>query len=144
MRRSDDWFVQQYNRRLALLLLLVAIVTAVAATAPLHRAVLSVIAAAEPVIQEHAVAGAVVFVLLAALSATVFFFSTAVITPIAVGSVRADRGPLPALARLDSRRHHHVRHRPAFRPPRAITTSRTRTRPSSSCATATFAGWRAS
>jgi len=96
MPRSIDWFVRQHNRRLALLLLLVAIVTVVAATRPLHRAVLSVIAAAEPVIQEHAVAGAVVFVLLSALSATVFFFSTAVITPIAVEAF----GPVAALCLL--------------------------------------------
>jgi uncharacterized membrane protein YdjX (TVP38/TMEM64 family) len=96
MPGSTDGFVQQHNRRLALLLLLVAIVTAIAATGPLHRAVLSVIAAAEPVIQEYAVAGAVVFVLLSALSATVFFFSTAVITPIAVEAF----GPVAALCLL--------------------------------------------
>lgn len=91
-----DRLVQQHRRRLAVLLLLVAIVTAVAATGPLHRAVLSVIAAAEPVIQEHAVAGAVVFVLLSALSAVVFFFSTAVITPIAIEAF----GPGAALCLL--------------------------------------------
>lgn len=96
MPRSTDGLVQQHNRRLALLVLLVAIVTAVAATAPMHRAVLSIIAAAEPVIQEHAVAGAVVFVLLSALSATVFFFSTAVITPIAVEAF----GPITTLCLL--------------------------------------------
>jgi uncharacterized membrane protein YdjX (TVP38/TMEM64 family) len=96
MPGPDDWLVQQHRRRLATLLLLVVIVTAVAATAPLHRAVLSVIAAAEPVIQEHAVAGAVLFVLLSALSAMVFFFSTAVVTPIAVEAF----GPIATLGLL--------------------------------------------
>jgi uncharacterized membrane protein YdjX (TVP38/TMEM64 family) len=58
--------------------------------------VLAVIAIAEPVIQQHAVIGAVVFVLLSALSAMVVFFSTAVITPIAVDAF----GPLTALLLL--------------------------------------------
>lgn len=84
MPGRTDRLVQQQKRRLAMLLLLVVIVTAVAATGPLHRAVLSVIAVAEPVIQQHALAGAIVFVLLSALSAIVFFFSTAIITPIAI------------------------------------------------------------
>ncbi|HEX2835074.1 MAG TPA: VTT domain-containing protein [Thermoanaerobaculia bacterium] len=67
-----------------------------AATGPLHRAILSVIATAEPVIQQHPVAGAAVFVLLSAISAIVFFFSTAVITPVAVEAF----GPLVALVLL--------------------------------------------
>jgi len=68
----------------------------VAATGPLHRAILSVIATAEPVIQQHAVAGAVIFVLLSAISAIVFFFSTTVITPVAVDAF----GPVAALSLL--------------------------------------------
>jgi uncharacterized membrane protein YdjX (TVP38/TMEM64 family) len=48
------------------------------------------------VIRQHAVAGAIVFVLASALSAVVFFFSTAVITPIAVEAY----GPVPALGLL--------------------------------------------
>ncbi|HEX6086186.1 MAG TPA: VTT domain-containing protein [Thermoanaerobaculia bacterium] len=79
-----DHLLQQHKRRLAQLLLLVLIVTGAAATAPVHRTVVSAIAAAEPVIRQHAVAGAIVFVLLSALSAIVFFFSTALITPVAV------------------------------------------------------------
>lgn len=92
----NDRFVLQHRRRTALLVLLVLIATAVAATGPLHRAILSIIATAEPVIRQHAVAGAVIFVLLSALSAIVFFFSTAVITPVAVEAF----GPLATLALL--------------------------------------------
>jgi len=96
MTHSDDRLVHQHRRRLALLLLLVVAATAVAATGPVHGAVLSIIAAAEPVIRQHAVVGAVVFVLLSALSAIVFFFSTAVITPVAVDAF----GPIAALTLL--------------------------------------------
>ena len=77
----NERFAQQHKRHLAQFLLLVVAATGVAATAPLHRAVLAAIAAAEPVIRQHALAGAIVFVLLSALSAIAFFFSTAVITP---------------------------------------------------------------
>jgi uncharacterized membrane protein YdjX (TVP38/TMEM64 family) len=96
MARPNDRFVRQQRRRLALLMLLILIVTAVAATGPLHRAILSIIDTAEPVIQQHAVAGAVIFVLLSALSAMVFFFSTAVITPVAVDAF----GPVATLSLL--------------------------------------------
>lgn len=96
MAHPNDRFIQQHRRRLAVFALLVVGVTAVAAIGPLHRAILSIIAMAEPVIQQHAVAGAVVFVLLSALSAIVFFFSTAVITPVAVDAY----GPLVALSLL--------------------------------------------
>lgn len=96
MASSDDRLLRQHRKRLALVLLLLVIATTVAATGPLHRAILSIIAAAEPVIQQHAFAGAVVFVLLSALSAIVFFFSTAVITPVAVDAY----GPIAALALL--------------------------------------------
>lgn len=96
MAPSDDRLLRQHCKRLALLLLLLVIATTVAATGPLHRAILSIIAAAEPVIRQHVLAGAVVFVLLSALSAIVFFFSTAVITPVAVDAF----GPIAALALL--------------------------------------------
>lgn len=96
MAQPNDRFVQQHRRRLALLFLLILVATAVAATGPLHRAILSIIAAAEPVIQQHAVAGAVVYVLLSAISAIVFFFSTAVITPVAVEAF----GPFAAFSLL--------------------------------------------
>ena len=96
MSDSDDRLLRQHRKRLALLLLLVVVVTAVAATGPLHRAILSIIAAAEPVVEQHAIAGAAVFVLLSALSAVVFFFSTAVITPVAVDAF----GPITALVLL--------------------------------------------
>ena len=96
MTETNDRLIQQHRRRLASLLLLVLITTAVAASAPLHRAILSLIAAVEPMIQQHAVAGAILFVLLSAISAIVFFFSTALITPVAVEAF----GPLATLALL--------------------------------------------
>lgn len=96
MRESNDRLTRQHRRRTALLAAIVFAVTAVAATDSLHRAVRSAIAAVEPVIQQNALAGAVVFVLLSAVSAMVVFFSTAVITPIAVDAF----GPRTALLLL--------------------------------------------
>lgn len=86
----------QHRRRIAILLALVVAVAVVAAVEPFHRAARSIIAVADPIIQRHAVAGAIVFMLLSALSAMVVFFSTAVITPLAVEAF----GPLPALLLL--------------------------------------------
>jgi uncharacterized membrane protein YdjX (TVP38/TMEM64 family) len=84
MTSTTDHFARQHRRRFLLLLLLVLVATAVAAIGPLHRAILSIIATVEPVVEQHAVAGAVAYVLLSAISAIVFFFSTAVITPVAI------------------------------------------------------------
>jgi membrane protein YqaA with SNARE-associated domain len=75
---------------------LVGIAAAVAATGPFREAVLSIDCLGRAVIQQHAVAGAIVFISLAALSAIVFFFLTAVITPLAVDAF----GPIPALLML--------------------------------------------
>ena len=96
MPERNDRFAQQHRRHLAQFLLLVVVATGVAATAPLHRAVLAGIAAAEPVIRQHALAGAIVFVVLSALSAIAFFFSTAVLTPVAVEAF----GPVTTLCLL--------------------------------------------
>lgn len=96
MPSSNDQLVRQHKRRLAILLVLVLVATAVAANGPLHRGALSVIALARPVLLEHPVAGAVLFVLLSAMSAVVFFFSTALITPVAVEAF----GPLVTLLLL--------------------------------------------
>ena len=95
MKRSD-LLLLQHRRRIALLLALVLIVATVAATDRLHEAVLSIIAWVEPVLRQHAVLGAIVFVLLSAISAIVFFFSTAVITPVAVDTY----GPILTLLLL--------------------------------------------
>lgn len=92
----EEQFVRQYRKRAVTLFLVVVIATAIAATEPLHRAVRAVIELAEPVIERHAVAGAILFVVLSALSAMVVFFSTAVITPIAVDAF----GPVTALLLL--------------------------------------------
>jgi uncharacterized membrane protein YdjX (TVP38/TMEM64 family) len=96
MTQQSDRLILQHRKRLVLLLVLVVIATAIAATSPLHQAVVSMIGAAEPLIRQHAVAGAIVFVLLSALSAIVFFFSTAVITPVAVDAF----GTVPTLLLL--------------------------------------------
>lgn len=82
MRR--DHLVLQYRRRTVMFVVIIAVAAAIAASEPLHRAVRVVIELAEPIIQRHAVAGAIIFVLLSALSAMLVFFSTALITPIAV------------------------------------------------------------
>lgn len=84
MATHDDPLVRQHRRRFATLVIVVCIATLIAASDPLHRAARGGISAAESVIERHAIAGAVVFVLLSALSAMVVFLSTAVVTPIAV------------------------------------------------------------
>jgi len=94
--KHSQILILQHRRRLALLLLFVAIATIAAATDSLHQAILSIIASAEPVIRQHAVLGAIVFVLLSALSAMVLFFSTAVITPVGVDAF----GPIATLLLL--------------------------------------------
>jgi len=83
-RKRESRLLQQQRRRVAVLFTLVLAATLVAAIEPLHHAARSAVAAADPVIRQHVVAGAVLFVILSALSAMVVFFSTAVITPIAV------------------------------------------------------------
>lgn len=74
-----------HTRRRALALLLVFAAAAVLLTIePLHDALLRGLAAAEPVIAAHPVAGMLLFVLLSALSAMVAFFSSALLVPVAV------------------------------------------------------------
>lgn len=82
--RRVDPLVRQARRRTATLIVLVLVLAAVAASDPLHQAIRSLVALAEPLIQRHAILGAIVFVLLSAFSAMVVFFSTAAITPVAV------------------------------------------------------------
>ncbi len=71
-------------RRVALSLLLVVVLVAIASTDQLHAAMLSLTDAATPVMRAHPVWGALVFVLLSALSAMLAFFSGAVLVPVAV------------------------------------------------------------
>lgn len=72
------------ERRAALVLAVVLAAMAIAMAEPLHSVVRRIVAWAEPVITRHAVAGAVTFVLLSALSAMAAFLSTAALTPVAV------------------------------------------------------------
>ena len=81
---NGDRLLLQHRRRTLVLLVAVLLVAAAAATDRVHAVAYSVIAAARGVIAEHPILGAIVFVALSALSALVVFFSTAVITPIAV------------------------------------------------------------
>jgi uncharacterized membrane protein YdjX (TVP38/TMEM64 family) len=94
--RREHRLDRQHRRRILVLVAMILAITLIAAIEPLHRAVRSLIELAEPIIQQHAFAGAVVFVLLSALSAMVVFFSTAIITPIAVNAF----GPVTALLLL--------------------------------------------
>lgn len=96
MIAEPDRLIRNHRKRLVLLVALVVIATLATASGPLHHAVLEIIGAAEPFIQRHAVAGAILFFLLSALSASVIFFSTAVITPVAIDAF----GPLTTLLLL--------------------------------------------
>lgn len=71
-------------RRLVVLLLLVALLIVAAALDPVHDAISHALESARPIIRHHDVLGLALFVVLSATSAIVFFFSTAVIVPVAV------------------------------------------------------------
>ena len=88
--------LREHRARALVLLLLVAAAVAAAASEPVHRLTGVVIAWVNEVLGSHAVAGAVVFVLLSAASAMVVFFSAAVVTPVAVTVF----GPLATLLLL--------------------------------------------
>lgn len=75
---------KQRNRRVLVLLAALVAAALIAASEPLHDAVRALFNVATPFIQRHAVAGAILFVVLSALSAMVVFFSTAIITPVAL------------------------------------------------------------
>lgn len=81
--------VRQHHRRLAVFGAMVILALVIAASDPLHDAVQAAIDRAAPFIARHAVIGAIVFVLIAALSAMVIFLSAAVITPVAVDAFGA-------------------------------------------------------
>lgn len=71
-------------RRAAILALLCVALAALAASATLHAALLEVLVASKDVIVGHPVQGALLFVLLAAVSAMFAFVSIAIIVPVAV------------------------------------------------------------
>ncbi|MGH8130142.1 MAG: TVP38/TMEM64 family protein [Steroidobacteraceae bacterium] len=71
-------------RRAALLALLCIALAAIAASDELHAALLEVLAASRHVIVGHPVQGALLFVLLAAVSAMLAFVSIAIVVPVAV------------------------------------------------------------
>lgn len=78
-------------RRVVAVLLLVAGLALVASTDALHEPLLRLIAATERVIADNPVAGAALFVVFAALSGMLAFFSSAVLVPVAVYAF----GPFP-------------------------------------------------
>jgi uncharacterized membrane protein YdjX (TVP38/TMEM64 family) len=63
---------------------LVALLVAAAFLDPVHDGISHALESAKPIIRHHEVLGLALFVLLSAVSAIVFFFSTAVIVPVAV------------------------------------------------------------
>ncbi|HEU0224731.1 MAG TPA: VTT domain-containing protein [Steroidobacteraceae bacterium] len=71
-------------RRAALLLLLCAALALVTASKPLHAALLEVLASSKAVIIDYPALGALLFVLLAAVSAMLAFVSIAILVPVAV------------------------------------------------------------
>lgn len=71
-------------RRAAFLALLCVVLAALAASADVHQALLAVLEASREVIVAHPVSGALLFVLLAAVSAMFAFVSIAVVVPLAV------------------------------------------------------------
>ncbi len=75
-----------YKRRAAILLILVMVIAIVASLNSTYQAVRGLIAWAEAIVVAHEVAGAIVFILLSALSAMLAFFSTAVVVPVAIGA----------------------------------------------------------
>lgn len=77
--RSDGW-------RAVAAVAVAAVLVAVVTSDRLHGAVLSVIGAAERIIVGHGALGAVVFVVLSALSAMLAFFSSTVLVPIAIAT----------------------------------------------------------
>jgi len=71
-------------RRAAFLALLCIALAAITASTDLHVALLEVLAASRDLIVGHPVLGALLFVLLGAVSAMFFFFSSAILVPVAV------------------------------------------------------------
>ena len=71
-------------RRLGILLLLMGMLVGIAALDPVHVVLDRVLPFAEQLIRDHEVLGLAVFALLSAISAIVFFFSSALLVPIAL------------------------------------------------------------
>jgi uncharacterized membrane protein YdjX (TVP38/TMEM64 family) len=71
-------------RRVLVLLLLVGLLVAAAALDPVHAVVSRGLEAAKRVIVHHEVLGVALFAFLSAISAILFFFSSAVLVPVAV------------------------------------------------------------
>jgi uncharacterized membrane protein YdjX (TVP38/TMEM64 family) len=70
-------------RRPGILLLLVALVVGIAALDPVHAAIGRALVSAEQVIRDHQALGLALFAVLSAISAIAFFFSSAVLVPVA-------------------------------------------------------------
>lgn len=72
------------SRRAAILAVAVALLGFVTLSETVHARILAVLALADPLFARHPVLGAVVFVVLAALSAALVFFSGVVLVPVGV------------------------------------------------------------
>ena len=76
--------IDMQPRRIAVLLALIGLLVLAATLDPVHEVVRTGLDWAKQVIREHEVAGMALFALLSMVSAIAFFFSTAVIVPVAV------------------------------------------------------------
>jgi len=74
----------QLSRRVPVLIIGILVAALLAYSPEIHRQVVAVIALAEPVIATSPVFGAIVFVLLAALSAMLVFFSGLLLVPVGI------------------------------------------------------------
>jgi uncharacterized membrane protein YdjX (TVP38/TMEM64 family) len=72
------------SHRALVLVVALAVAVLLASSDVVHAQILALLAAAEPVIAQHLVAGAILFVALSALSAMLVFFSSVLLVPIGV------------------------------------------------------------
>jgi len=75
---------QRLSRQLPILIIVVIVAALLACSEEIHRQIVTVIALAEQVIATSPLFGAIVFVLLAALSAMLVFFSGLLLVPIGI------------------------------------------------------------
>jgi uncharacterized membrane protein YdjX (TVP38/TMEM64 family) len=72
------------SHRVMVLVVALGVAVLLASSEAVHARILALIAAAQPVIAQHLVAGAILFVALAALSAMLVFFSSVLLVPLGV------------------------------------------------------------
>jgi uncharacterized membrane protein YdjX (TVP38/TMEM64 family) len=83
---EEKELLPSHSRRAIILLILVAILAVVAASGPIRNTIATLTDRAAVIIHHHDVAGAIVFVTAAIVSATFAFFSSAVLIPVAIAA----------------------------------------------------------